>query len=54
VLSIREVDRLIVGVDNLAHLQDILSAGAGALPDLPQWPTVSEVELINPAQWNQL
>ena len=54
VLSIREVDRLIVGVDNLAHLQDILSAGTGALPDLPQWPTVPEVELINPAQWNQL
>ena len=54
VLSIREVDRLVVGVDNLAHLQDILSATAGALPDLPRWPTVPEVELINPAYWNQL
>jgi aryl-alcohol dehydrogenase-like predicted oxidoreductase len=54
VLSIGEVDRLVVGVDNLAHLQDILSAAAGTLPDLPNWPTIPEVELINPAHWNQL
>jgi len=54
VLSVREVDRLVVGVDSLAHLQEVLSAAAGALPDLPTWRTTPEVELINPAHWNQL
>lgn len=54
VLSVPEVDRLVVGVDNLAHLQDILSATAGAMPDFPQWQTVPEVDLINPAHWNKL
>lgn len=54
VLSVSEVDRVVVGVDNLAHLQDILSATSGALPDLPQWPTLPEIELINPAHWNRL
>lgn len=54
VLSVNEVDRLVVGVDNLAHLQDVLSVATGALPDLPQWPTVPDVELINPAHWNHL
>lgn len=54
VLSVSEVDRLVVGVENLAHLQDILSAAAGVLPDLPKWPTAPEIELINPVHWNQL
>lgn len=54
VLSIPEVDRLVVGVDNLVHLQEILSASAGSLPDLPEWPTLPDIELINPAYWNQL
>lgn len=54
VLSVQEVDRLVVGVDNLEHLQDILSAAAGVLPDLPKWPIVPGVELINPNNWDQL
>jgi len=54
VLSVSEVDRLVVGVDTLAHLQDILSAAAGILPDLPKWRMAPEVELINPVHWNQL
>jgi aryl-alcohol dehydrogenase-like predicted oxidoreductase len=54
VLSVSEVDRLVVGVDSLTHLQDILSATVGALPDLPNWPTAPEIELINPAYWGTL
>lgn len=54
VLSVCEVDRLVIGVDNLGHLQDVLAAATGALPDLPKWATVPEVELINPARWSQL
>lgn len=54
VLSVCEVDRLVVGVDSLVHLQQILSALHGPLPDLPKWPTVPDVELINPAFWKQL
>ena len=53
-LSIREVDRIVVGVDSLAQLQEILLATEGALSDLPQWPEVPNKNLINPARWNYL
>lgn len=54
VLSVPEVDRLVVGVDSIKQLEDILSATDGVLPSLPRWPVLPEVELINPAHWNRL
>jgi aryl-alcohol dehydrogenase-like predicted oxidoreductase len=51
-LSVREVDRIVIGVDSLSHLHELLSVTKSELQDLPQWPSVPEVELINPSLWN--
>lgn len=53
-LSLSEVDRVVVGVESLAHLEEIMSALDGELHDLPRWPHAPDLELINPAHWNQL
>lgn len=55
-LSHPEVDRVLVGVDGVAHLRQILEvvAASSALPGLPDFGEVADHELINPALWNQL
>lgn len=54
VLSIPEINRVIVGVENISQLQEILTSASGTLPQLPRWPSVPEVELISPVHWNKL
>ena len=54
VLGITEVDRVVVGVDSLVHLDEILEASHFALPSLPNWPQSIDARLINPALWSQL
>jgi aryl-alcohol dehydrogenase-like predicted oxidoreductase len=48
------IDRVVVGVDNLAQLEEIIAAAAGVLPSLPQFKILHDGRLVNPATWNQL
>lgn len=53
-LSIHEVDRVIVGVDGYAHLCEILSLASLKKLHLPNWSESVDVELLNPANWDDL
>jgi aryl-alcohol dehydrogenase-like predicted oxidoreductase len=48
------IDRVVVGVDNVAQLEEIISAAEGLLPSLPQFKILQDDRLVNPATWNQL
>jgi aryl-alcohol dehydrogenase-like predicted oxidoreductase len=48
------IDRVVVGVDNLAQLEEIIAAAEDMLPSLPQFKTLRDERLVNPATWNQL
>ena len=52
--SFPEVDRLVVGVDGVTHLQGILEALSEQVPQ--NWPDISSVDdqLVNPARWTEL
>lgn len=54
VTNLLQIDRLVVGVDTAAQLQQIIDAADGKLPTLPEFETLQDVRLINPASWNQL
>ncbi len=49
-----EIDRVVVGVDNVAQLNEILEATDGALSSLPEFCPLQDERLINPATWNNL
>jgi len=53
VLGVEEVDKVVVGVDSVRHLQEILAASHAPLPSLPNWPQPIDSDLINPSCWNQ-
>lgn len=48
------IDRVVVGVDKLAQLEEIIAAAEGVLPSLPQFKVLQDDRLVNPATWNQL
>jgi aryl-alcohol dehydrogenase-like predicted oxidoreductase len=50
----QQVDRVIVGVDSLRHIQEILLAAAGDLPELPPGLHCDDFELVNPTNWRSL
>ena len=53
-LSFPEIDRVVVGADNVSQLEKIISAVASIAPvDLPDLHCDAE-DLINPARWPQL
>lgn len=54
VLSVEEVDKVVVGVNSVKQLQEILVASHSALPSLPNWLQPIDTDLINPSRWNQL
>jgi aryl-alcohol dehydrogenase-like predicted oxidoreductase len=51
-LSVEGVDRVIVGVDRVAHLEEIVQAATADLPSLPTWPEWIDPILLNPRLWN--
>lgn len=51
VLSISEIDQVVVGVDSLKHLNEIVEASTGDLPSLPRWPENYDADLLNPSLW---
>lgn len=51
-LSVKGVERLVIGVENRNHLDQIASAEAlGALADRPAWPDAIDANLLNPSFW---
>jgi aryl-alcohol dehydrogenase-like predicted oxidoreductase len=52
--SFPEVDRVVVGVDGPAHLQDIVAALSEPMP--PYWPEIAtdDDRLVNPSRWAEL
>ena len=54
VLSVPEIHRVVVGVDNLAQLRQILAAAQGEISGLPSWPESVAPELLNPSCWHKL
>lgn len=50
--SVEGVDRVVVGVDGVAHLEEILRESTAQLPSLPAWPEPVDPLLLNPSLWN--
>ncbi len=53
VLAMKEVDKVIIGVDSVAQLQEILNAAeeTSGTVSAPQWSSPMDSDLINPARW---
>lgn len=47
------IAKVVLGVDNAAHLADILTAADGALPLPPPGLAIEDIQLLNPALWNR-
>lgn len=54
VLSIPEIERVVVGVDNSAQLKEILRASEGDCPIPPPNLNCSDPNLLNPSLWSSL
>ena len=54
VMNLPHIDRVVVGVDTAAQLEQIVQASDGKLPTMPEFPNLQDARLINPASWNQL
>lgn len=54
VTNLPQIDRVVVGVDTAVQLNQIVEAADGKLTTLPEFDTLQDARLINPACWNQL
>ena len=54
VSSVKQVDKVIVGVDSVAQLNEIAGALGAPLSDLPDFSQLTDQRLLNPALWSQL
>jgi len=54
VTNLPQIDRVVVGVDTAAQLNQIVKAADGKLATLPEFDILRDARLINPASWNQL
>lgn len=52
-LSWAEIDRVIVGVDSLSHLNEILSVESADAINFPNYLESLDLRLINPTKWKQ-
>lgn len=52
--NLAEVDRVVVGVNTVSQLNEIIESANGELSSLPEFNTLEDLRLINPATWNQL
>jgi len=52
-LSHRSVDRVVVGLDSLTHLQQIISSARTSVPNPPDFLMSDDLDLINPSRWTQ-
>ena len=53
-LSIKEISKVIVGVDTKEQLEQILIASDGILPKVPSELYTNDVDLLNPSNWKKL
>lgn len=53
-LSIPEVDKVVVGVDGIAHLDAMVATRLRELPPLPEWPDGVSENLLDPSRWSSL
>lgn len=52
--SLDVIDRVVIGVDSLAQLDEIVDAADGPLENLPSFEPLQDERLINPAGWSEL
>ncbi len=48
------IDRVVVGVNTVAQLNQIVETADVKLNSLPEFPTLQDTGLLNPANWDQL
>lgn len=53
-LAIPEVEKVVVGVDSSAQLNEILQAAKGRCTEPPAELACSDIKLLNPSLWSQL
>ncbi|MBZ0097191.1 MAG: aldo/keto reductase [Sulfuricella sp.] len=53
-LAQAEIDRIVVGVDNLKHLQDIVASLKPITIEFPKCLENADLALINPSKWSKL
>jgi aryl-alcohol dehydrogenase-like predicted oxidoreductase len=52
--SIKDVYRVLVGVDSVGQIDEIIEATAGPLDSLPVFMPLHDTRLVDPASWNTL
>ena len=53
-LSIKEISKVIVGVDSKDQLEQIVISSEGILPKIPLELCTNDVNLLNPSNWIKL
>ena len=53
-VSMPEVSKVLVGVDNLDQLKEIVAASTGVLPKIPNDLFTNDADLLNPSNWSKL
>ncbi len=54
VLSHSKIDRVVVGVDSLAHLQEVIAGTFETCVEIPNQFMSDDLDLINPSNWDSL
>ena len=53
-ISLPEISRVLVGVDNKDQLQNIIKALKGNIPNIPKELSINDPHLLNPGNWSNL
>ncbi len=53
-ISLPEISRVLVGVDNKDQLQNIIKALEGNIPTIPKELSTNDPDLLNPGNWSNL
>jgi aryl-alcohol dehydrogenase-like predicted oxidoreductase len=53
-LSIKEISRVIVGVESKEQLQQIIASSDGNLPTIPSELLIEDLKLLNPSNWDKV
>ena len=53
-ISLPEISRVLVGVDNKDQLQNIIKALKGNIPTIPKELSINDPDLLNPGNWSNL
>ena len=53
-ISMPEISKVLVGVDNVGQLKEIVAASSGVLPNIPDEMFTNDIDLLNPSNWSAL